>query len=112
MIQLLLATVLTCQFTPNGPVDVYAVAYYEHESPIGERYHAETVPMTVDSQTVTVSAEGSPVAFEVYAHPHGVTPADWQLVKTCGDVPDAVYPGIFSHGFEGGTAMGWGGVVP
>ena len=103
----------TCTITANGSVDVYAKVYYLHENPRKQRYvYTTPVLQSPDGVVSPSSIGGLPVAFEWYMRPHGVSPAPtWELVKTCGDVPDSVYPKIFSHTFEGGSTRGWDKVV-
>lgn len=112
MISLLLLMSLECSVAVSGPVDVYAKAYYLHENPVGKRYTYTAAVMKNVSGVVSVQAQGHPVAIEWYARPYGVTPSGgYELVSTCGVVPNPVVSRIFSDGFEGGSTIGWSRTV-
>ena len=104
---------LECPIDITGTVEIYLVAYYLHEDPAspGLRYRYTSSPIIVnETQNPTITAEGFPVAFEVFtaAEP----PAEFVLATTCGTVPDPVFPFIFDDGFETGNVNRWTANVP
>jgi len=110
-------TIGNCPATVIGTVEIYAVAYYLHEDPnhLGYRYLDTSPPQIVTDTTVYAHAEGVPVAIEWYSRPYGVVTKEadeFTLAKTCGIVPDPVFPVIFTNGFDGGSTTAWSQVVP
>jgi hypothetical protein len=108
------AQVPPCNITLSGPVQVYAKGYYLHQSEADhhKRYTVSSEPIVAPvGHSVTATLAGLPVAVEWYSMPYGATPFGYQLVGVCGDVPDLTYPGVFDHGFDGGSTMGWDRVV-
>ena len=106
MISLLLLLALECPVAVTTPVEVYVKAYYLHEQPQGVRYVYTTPTIIVVNATVTLTdVEGFPVAIRWYMkHLDG---DGFRAVKTCGVVPDLIFPLIFEDGFESGTTDGW-----
>ena len=109
---LLILMALECQATVTGSVEIYAVAYYLHEDPAnpGHRYTFTTGVEVHTNETVYAEAEGIPVAIEWYSRPYGgisKAEAEFELGITCGEVPDPVFPFIFSDGFESGDLGAW-----
>jgi hypothetical protein len=114
MISLLLAVALSCPAVVVGSVEIYAKVYYLHADPSspGLRYTVTSNVLIITNDTVYIHAEGNPVAAEWYSRPYGVvTKAGFELVKTCGEVPDPIYPFIFANGFEAGDADAWSAVI-
>ena len=113
---LLLLMALECPATVTGSVEIYAKAYYLHEDPgnLGYRYTFTTDVEIHTNETVYAHAEGHSVAVEWYSRPYGiVTKAEtsFELAKTCGEVPDPVFPFIFADGFESGDTRAWSHTV-
>jgi hypothetical protein len=99
---------LDCPIDLSGTVEIYLVAYYLHEdeSAPGLRYRYTSAPIVAsENQNPTITAEGFPVAFEVFTRtsPTG----EFSLWQTCGTVPDPVFPPIFQSGFETGNLAEW-----
>ena len=90
---------------PGHPKEVYAIAYYLHESEErGVRYRASP-PLVREGDILRAASEGNPVAIEWYVRLQGI--GEYQVVSTCGVVPPLVIEHIFSNGFEGGTTNAW-----
>ena len=101
-----------CPITVTGSVEIYLVAFYIHEDKDdhGTRYTYTTETIIATDENLPVLFQGYPVAFEIFARPYGTvtkTEAEFELVKTCGEVPSPVYPFIFSNGFENGSTSEW-----
>ena len=104
-----------CQITVSGTVEVFLIAYWEHQEPDTHyRRIYETAPIIATNTIVGVEYDGTPLAIEWWARPYGiVTKVDiqFELVKTCGTVPSRIFPLIFEDGFEGGNTDAWSLVV-
>jgi len=103
---------LDCPLTVTSTREIYAKFYYLHEDPAntGHRYTTESPHVTVSDVVVPVIIKGShPVAVVWFAR--AVDGDGFRSVKTCGEIPELVYPKIFSHGFENGSTRGWSVVI-
>jgi hypothetical protein len=90
---------------PGHPKEVYAIAYYLHESEDqGVRYRANP-PLVREGDILRAATEGNPVAIEWYARLQGI--GEYQVVSTCGVKPPLVFEHIFSDGFESGDLGAW-----
>jgi hypothetical protein len=102
---------LECPATVVGSWEVFLRAYYLHENPPGLRWIYTSPTITVTDTTLELTnIEGIPVAYVWWTRPHGgLTKDDTEFTpaKTCGTVPDPVFPFIFSDGFEGGNLGAW-----
>lgn len=85
-----------CPLVVTEPTPVSAVVHYLHESEPGVLYRAiVNATVTRAPATITVAAEGSPVAVEWFVA--------GAVAGVCGTVPDRV----FADGFESGDLSRW-----
>ena len=117
MIGLLLLLALECPATVMGSVELYAKVFYLHEDPnhLTYRYTFTTDVEIFTNVTVYLHAQGRPVAAEWYSRSYGsVSKAavEFELAKTCGEIPSPRVPVIFVDEFETGNTNRWSGVFP
>jgi len=98
-----------CRFrldaSPAQPKEVYAVAYYLHESEDepGTIWRANP-PLVREGNRLRADTQGNPVAVEWYVSAAGA--GEYELVSTCGVVPPTDFP-LFADGFESGDTGRW-----